>query len=105
MPCPDCAYNAEVAQGANDRAGQLKIDNDRLAAELATASHPLDFDTLTELISHCESGDCASHSEEWRKVKETIVTQAYEGMPPELLLAKAQDLGFIPKRLVIGGTG
>jgi hypothetical protein len=99
--CPDCLRNAPVFKEAQDKAAQLTKDNELLTAEVALVNHPRDFDTLPELVGHCEGGECQPHAEEWQKLKEGIVAKAYENIPNALLWAKAKERGLFPDRLVI----
>jgi hypothetical protein len=100
-PCPNCARNAPVLKESQDKAARLTKDNELLMAELAMVKDPLDFHSLSDLVAHCEGGECQGHAEEWQRLKEGIVGKAYENIPNALLSAKAKERGLIPDRLVI----
>ncbi|MBI4333020.1 MAG: hypothetical protein HY673_17270 [Chloroflexi bacterium] len=94
-------YKAETAAALAHRESDVKALQDEvnnLTEHVQTAGT---LPSVHDFLTHCESGECQTHAQEWREVKRDLIRQAIDGMTPEMVQAKAQQMDLVPRRIVI----
>ena len=56
---------------------------------------------VTDLISHCEDGSCGVHAQQWKQVREDVVTKALKELPDQFYLDEAIKRGVIPEKIEV----
>ncbi|MCI0441353.1 MAG: hypothetical protein L0177_19805 [Chloroflexi bacterium] len=79
---------------------ESELATTRAAMHKAQAEAQKDY-SLREIIAHCEGGQCAQHSAEWKALKEQIARAAIENMPKELVRQKAKDMKLLPGEILV----
>lgn len=108
VECPDCKENVDKlakVQAENKELARHKAINEGLERKIAALSQELErasaYPSVSEFVTHCESGECADHAAQWQAIKSKIVEIAYANIPRELVVQKGLELGEIPRRIVI----
>ena len=61
-----------------------------------------EHDTLVpDLIAHCEDGSCGVHAQQWKQVREDVVTKALKELPDQFYLDEAIKRGVLPDKIEV----
>jgi hypothetical protein len=120
--CPHCtAREIEMNRYRNEVIPGLKIEHEKQIKELTGKNNLLAQqlsekptadampEDLNEVITHCESGQCSSHSRQWASIKAQIVEAkkpaiiqaTLENLPDSVVEAEGLKRGFIPRQIII----
>ncbi len=98
--CPHCkSKDTELVQvkaaltAANER-------GDKAETAIKELSEGDRLPTVRDFILHCEGGNCG-HAQEWQVVKAGIIQQTIDKLPLDVVTAKAEALGILPKEIII----
>lgn len=96
--CPECAKKDDELRQA---LSALSAAEERAKYAEDIANQPVDIPPLSEIIAHCEGGQCPGHAAQWQAIKTQIVEESWKNIPDDVLEAQGIARGLVPTRIVI----